>query len=120
MDGISSAGVGGISSARALPADGHEVTVFERRPYVRATGAAVTMWPNGATVLDRPGVDTGDAYMLKNIVHDWPGDRAVRILRNVRASAPPGAAVLLVEMVIGICCARRDSGQPGSYTPHRR
>lgn len=42
----------------------------------------------------------GDAYVLKNILHDWPDDRAVQILRNVRASAARGAAVLLVEMVI--------------------
>ncbi len=55
------AGVGGISTARALLADGHQVTVFERRPHVRAAGGAVTIWPNGATVLDRLGVDTTGA-----------------------------------------------------------
>ncbi|WP_156687277.1 methyltransferase [Mycobacterium sp. Marseille-P9652] len=42
----------------------------------------------------------GDAYVLKNIVHDWADDSAVRILRNVRDAAGPRAAVLLVEMVI--------------------
>ncbi len=72
-------------------------------------GAPKLLQDNG--VLDRVRVVQGsffddvpsgaDAYVLKNIIHDWPDDRAVRILRNVRASAPPGAAVLLVEMVIG-------------------
>ncbi|PIB80140.1 hydroxyneurosporene methyltransferase [Mycobacterium celatum] len=42
----------------------------------------------------------GDAYVLKNIVHDWPDEKAVQILRNVRAAAGPRATVLLVEMVI--------------------
>jgi len=42
----------------------------------------------------------GDAYVLKNIIHDWPDDKAVQILRNVRAAAGPRATVLLVEFVI--------------------
>lgn len=42
----------------------------------------------------------GDAYLLKNILHDWPDEKAVQILRNVRAAADPRAAVLLVELVI--------------------
>src|SRR3954452_6569992 len=42
----------------------------------------------------------GDAYVLKNIVHDWRDDKAVQILRNVRAAAGTRATVLLVEFVI--------------------
>ena len=42
----------------------------------------------------------GDAYVLKNIVHDWPDDKAVQILRNVREAAGRGATVSLVESVI--------------------
>jgi C-methyltransferase len=42
----------------------------------------------------------GDAYILKNILHDWPDEKAVQILRNVRAAAGPLATVLLVELVI--------------------
>jgi C-methyltransferase len=42
----------------------------------------------------------GDAYVLKNIMHDWPDQKAVQILRNVRAAAGPRATVLLVELVI--------------------
>jgi C-methyltransferase len=44
--------------------------------------------------------DGGDAYILKNVIHDWPDDKAVQILRNVRAAAGPRATVLLVELVI--------------------
>ncbi len=42
----------------------------------------------------------GDLYVLKNIMHDWPDDKAVQILRNVRVAAGPHATVLLVELVI--------------------
>ncbi|WP_057003548.1 methyltransferase [Mycobacterium kyorinense] len=42
----------------------------------------------------------GDAYVLKNIVHDWSDEQAVQILRNVRAAAGPRATLLLIELVI--------------------
>jgi C-methyltransferase len=42
----------------------------------------------------------GDAYVLKNIMHDWPDDKAVQILRNVHTAAGRQATVLLVELVI--------------------
>lgn len=51
------AGVGGLSVARGLLRDGHDVTVFEQRPEVRAGGGAVTIWSNGETVLRQLGVD---------------------------------------------------------------
>ncbi|MGD1258010.1 methyltransferase, partial [Mycobacterium seoulense] len=37
----------------------------------------------------------GDAYVLKNVIHDWPEDDAVRILKNVRVAARTGARLLL-------------------------
>ncbi len=55
------AGVGGLSAARGLLRDGHDVTVFERRPRVEAGGGAVTIWSNGATVLAQLGVDMDGA-----------------------------------------------------------
>lgn len=42
----------------------------------------------------------GDAYVLKNVIHDWPEEDAVRILKNVRAAARPDARLLLCEFVI--------------------
>jgi O-methyltransferase domain len=44
--------------------------------------------------------DGGDAYVLKNVIHDWPDDDAARILGNVRKAAGAGKHVLLVEFVI--------------------
>ena len=62
------AGVGGISVARGLLRDGHDVTVFEQRPDVRAGGGAVTIWSNGATVLEQLGVDMDGAGQLLSTV----------------------------------------------------
>ena len=42
----------------------------------------------------------GDAYVLKNVIHDWPDAQAVAILRNVRVAARADAKVLLVEAVL--------------------
>jgi hypothetical protein len=52
-----------------------------------------------------------DAYVLKNIMHDWPDEKAVQILRNVRAAAGPRATVLLVELVI----PNHDRDFPGKW-----
>ena len=53
---IVGAGVGGLAAARALHADGHDVTVFEQADGLRVTGAAVTLWANGTGVLADLGV----------------------------------------------------------------
>jgi FAD-dependent urate hydroxylase len=58
------AGVGGISIARGLLRQGHDVTVFEQRPDVHAGGGAVTIWSNGETVLWQLGVDMDGAGQL--------------------------------------------------------
>lgn len=42
----------------------------------------------------------GDAYVLKNIIHDWPDDIALQVLQNVRAAGGPRSTVLLIEFVI--------------------
>jgi hypothetical protein len=41
-----------------------------------------------------------DLYVLMEVIHDWDDDHARQILSQVRASASPGARVLLVERLI--------------------
>jgi FAD-dependent urate hydroxylase len=77
------AGVGGISIARGLLRDGHDVTVFERRPDVKAAGGAVTIWSNGATVLEQLGVDM---------------DGAGQLLSTLRVVTPSGRPVSTVDL----------------------
>jgi FAD-dependent urate hydroxylase len=62
------AGVGGISVARGLLRDGHDVTVFEQRPDAQAGGGAVTIWSNGEAVLEQLGVDMDGAGQLLSTV----------------------------------------------------
>jgi FAD-dependent urate hydroxylase len=62
------AGVGGISIARGLLRDGHDVTVFEQRPDLQAEGGAVTIWSNGEKVLKQLGVDMDGAGQLLSTV----------------------------------------------------
>jgi predicted NAD/FAD-binding protein len=47
------AGVGGISNARGLLRDGHDVTVFEQRPDMRPGGGSVTIGYGVAGIVTR-------------------------------------------------------------------
>ncbi|MCC6527540.1 MAG: hypothetical protein IT373_33140 [Polyangiaceae bacterium] len=41
-----------------------------------------------------------DAYLLKNILHDWDDARAVQVLGNVRRAMEPGHKLLVVEDIV--------------------
>ena len=41
-----------------------------------------------------------DIYILKNVLHDWSDDRAVRILKNCRQVMRSQAKLLVIEMVL--------------------
>lgn len=42
----------------------------------------------------------GDAYILSNILHDWPDAECLRILPTVRGAMRPGAKLIVVEGVV--------------------
>ncbi|OBI20214.1 2-polyprenyl-6-methoxyphenol hydroxylase [Mycobacterium sp. E2327] len=58
------AGVSGISVARGLLRDGHDVSVFDQRKDTSAGGGAVTTWSHGEAVLRQLGVDMDGAGQL--------------------------------------------------------
>ncbi len=41
-----------------------------------------------------------DAYLLKNILHDWDDARSITILQHVRRACDPGKKLLLCEMLV--------------------
>lgn len=41
-----------------------------------------------------------DSYLLKTIVHDWDDERALAVLRRVRAAVPPAGRVVLLEALL--------------------
>jgi hypothetical protein len=45
-------------------------------------------------------VPAADAYLLKLVLHDWPDDECVQILRTCRRSLIAGGSVLVVETVL--------------------
>lgn len=45
-------------------------------------------------------VPTGDAYILKTVIHNWDDERAVAILNNCRQAMTENGKLLLVELVI--------------------
>jgi O-methyltransferase/methyltransferase family protein len=51
-----------------------------------------------------------DAYVLKNVLHDWDDERCVRILKNCCEAMTDGGRVLLVETVL------RPNGAPSFDT----
>ncbi|MFJ4717524.1 methyltransferase [Streptomyces sp. NPDC088785] len=66
--------------------------------FLASQGVAERVTTHDGGLFD-PVVTGGDAYVLKHIVHDWPEDKALEILRNVRAAVPDHGKLLLVEMV---------------------
>ena len=47
-----------------------------------------------------------DAYLLKNVLHDWGDEDAARILGSCRAAMPAGSRLLIIEAVLA------DDNQP--------
>lgn len=43
---------------------------------------------------------SADAYLLMEVLHDWPDQQCVEILTGIRRAADPGAKVLVIENVI--------------------
>lgn len=45
-------------------------------------------------------VPEGDVYVLGTVLHDWDDERAAAILRTIRAAAPAGARLLILDTVV--------------------
>lgn len=41
-----------------------------------------------------------DAYIMMMVLHDWSDEESIAILKNIRAGAPAGARLILVEAII--------------------
>jgi C-methyltransferase len=48
---------------------------------------------------------SADAYLLMEVIHDWPEAEAAAILRAVRRAASPGALLLIIEGIVPEECA---------------
>nr|WP_310768027.1 methyltransferase [Mycobacterium sp. Z3061] len=68
-------------------------------PLLRKLGVAERVRIETGSFFD--GIPAGaNLYVLKNIIHDWPDEKAEAILRNLRTACGADCTVVLVELVI--------------------
>ncbi len=91
-------------------------TILKRNPQMKGTIYEVPHVLEGAKsgplkpVMDRCTFASGDmfcsvpagadAYIMKHIIHDWPDDRCVQILKACRKGVNSGGRVLVVDCII--------------------
>ena len=91
-------------------------TILKRNPHMRGTLYEMRHVVEGAKegplkpVMERCTFASGDmfslvpegvdAYMMKHIIHDWPDDRCVQILKACRKSVNSRGRLLVVDCVI--------------------
>lgn len=68
-------------------------------PTLEAAGVADRTRVAGGSFMESVP-EGGDAYVMKNIIHDWSDDDAATILRNIRTAMAPGGKLVLLEMVL--------------------
>ena len=68
-------------------------------PTLRKQGVATRVRIEGGSFFERVP-EGADAYLMKNILHDWGDEKSVEILKIVRKSMRPEARLLIVESVI--------------------
>jgi len=72
---IAGGGLVGLTTAAALQSIGHEVTVLEQAPQVRAAGAGIGLWPNALREFDRIGIGA-DVRGMGSDIDAWFFDAA--------------------------------------------
>lgn len=91
-------------------------TVLERNKHLKGTLYEMPHVLEGAaggplkTVMDRCALSSGDmfssvppgadAYIMKHIIHDWPDDLCLKILKACRKSVNAGGKLLVIDNVI--------------------
>ncbi|WP_435175337.1 FAD-dependent monooxygenase [Actinacidiphila sp. bgisy145] len=74
---IAGGGLVGLTAAASLQSIGHEVTVLEQAPEIRAAGAGIGLWPNALREFDHIGVGA-DVRDLGAWIDTWFFDPAGR------------------------------------------
>ena len=68
---VAGGGLVGLTAAAALGRLGHEVTVVEQAPEIRAAGAGIGLWENALREFDRIGIGAA----VRSVGHQWIGLR---------------------------------------------
>lgn len=91
-------------------------TILQKNPYLRGTLYEVPHVLEGAAngplkpLMERCILASGDmfssvpagadAYIMKHIIHDWPDDKCIQILKACRKGVNPGGKLMVVDCVI--------------------
>ncbi|WP_329009738.1 methyltransferase [Micromonospora rifamycinica] len=70
-----------------------DATAAELRPYLAESRCQLQ---HGSFFESIP---SGDVLILKRILHDWPDDKAVEILRRCAAAARPGGRIVVLDLI---------------------
>jgi O-methyltransferase domain len=73
-------------------------TVLKKNPQMRGTLYEMPHVLEGAK--NGPLKSGADAYIMKHIIHDWPDDRCIQILKACRKGVNSGGKLLVVDNVI--------------------
>ena len=92
-------GRGHILAAILAATPGAQGVLFDQPNVVAAVSPTPRMRVHGGDFF-RDALPAADAYILGNVLHDWPDAEAAAILRNVRRAAPDHAELLLLESIL--------------------
>ena len=93
---------GGIGSQLSSILDAHPSVrgiLFDQPQVVAESPAHERMERLGGDFFTEIPVQA-DAYLMRWIIHDWPDDKSLSIIENIKKAAAPGARLILVEWVI--------------------
>jgi hypothetical protein len=98
-------GTGDVLAALLEANPGVRGILVDRPEMLARAHPALRVGPLAVRCTLRPGdlfgdVPAADAYVLAQVLHDWDDERASRILRVVRAAAPPAARIFVLTLVI--------------------
>ena len=73
--------------------------LFDQPHVVKQVAASDRLATQGGDFF-KDTLPTCEVYLLMEVIHDWDDDHARQILSRIRASAPAGARVLMIERLI--------------------
>ena len=75
-------------------------TILERNPHLRGTLYVMERCTLASGDMFSSVPAGADAYIMKHIIHDWPDDRCIQLLKACRKGVNPQGRLLVVDSVI--------------------
>jgi O-methyltransferase/methyltransferase family protein len=88
----------GTPGVRGVLAD-QRAEMLGAEEFLRSAGVGDRCAVDTAGLFEKPPAGA-DVYLMKHIVHEWPEQQALELLRNVRASIRDDGRLLLMEFVL--------------------